>query len=109
MTSPAAFRDRTNRSDGCYEPAIEVGSSDDAQPQAVLSALWSAASDVMDEWPAAIGTQIFKSAPFGLGIIGFEVSGCTGASTPAGRSPQTRDIGHLLPQGDVLHYGAANT
>ncbi|MGV9237982.1 hypothetical protein, partial [Streptomyces nigra] len=43
MTSPAAFRDRTNWSDGYYELAIEVGSNDDARIQAVLSALWSAA------------------------------------------------------------------
>ncbi|MDR6980691.1 hypothetical protein J2X68_007433 [Streptomyces sp. 3330] len=43
MTSPAAFRDQTNWSGGSYELAIEIGSSDDAQIQAVLSALWSAA------------------------------------------------------------------
>lgn len=194
VTSPADFRDRTNWSDGYYELAIEVGSSDDARIQSVLSALWSAAdvrgcfgqrdrepeeqdpvpctvgsltefghlhgqvrlptgqlvvcgcvairggdessdwldfyvpvgaldhagiaywdgrpffrSKVMDEWLAAIGTETFKSAPFALGVIGFEVSGCTDASTLAGRLPQTRDVGYLLPQGDVLHYGAANT
>ncbi|WP_225824011.1 hypothetical protein [Streptomyces naphthomycinicus] len=194
MTSPAAFRDQSNWSDGYYELAIEVGSSDDAQIQAVLSALWSAAdvhgcfgrrdrepeeqdpvpctvgsltefghlrgqvrlptgqlvvrgcvairssdessdwldfyvpvgaldqaglaywdgrpffrSEVMDEWLAAIGAEVFKSASFSLGAIGFEVSGCTDASTLAGKLPQTRGIGYLLPQGDILHYGAANT
>ncbi|MFJ4366644.1 hypothetical protein ACIP4S_21050 [Streptomyces chartreusis] len=194
MTSPAAFRDQTNWSDGYYELAIEVGSSDDAQIQALLRALWSAAdvrgcfgrrdrepeeqdlvpctvgsltefghlygqvrlptgqlvvcgcvairggdessdwldfyvpvgaldqagvaywdgrpfftSAVMDEWLAAIGVEIFKNASFSLGVIGFEVSGCTEASTLAGVLPQTRDIGYLLPQDDVLHYGAANT
>jgi hypothetical protein len=194
MTSPAAFRDRTNWSDGYYELAIEVGSSDDARLQAVLSALWSAAdvqgcfghgdrepeeqdpvpctvgsltefghlrgqvrlptgqlvvcggvairggdesgdwldfyvplgaldhaglaywdgrpffrSDVTDDWLAAIGTETYRSAPFSLGVIGFEVSGCTDASTLAGKLPRTRDIGYLLPQGAVLHYGAANT
>ncbi|MFV6030561.1 hypothetical protein [Streptomyces sp. NPDC056264] len=192
--SPSAFRDQTNWSDGYYELSIEVGSSDDARIQAVLSALWSAAdvrgcfgrsdrepeeqdlvpctvgsltefghlrgqvrlptgqlvvcgcvairggddssdwldfyvpvgamnqaglaywdgrpffrSEVMDEWLAAIGAETFKSASFSLGVIGFEVSGCTAASTLAGKMPQTRDIGYLLPQGDVLHYGAANT
>jgi hypothetical protein len=194
MTSPAAFRDQTNWSGGYYELAIEVGSSDDAQVQAVLSALWSAAdvhgcygqrdrepeeqdlvpctvgsltefghlhgqvrlptgqlvvcgcvairggdessdwldfyvpigaldnaglaywdgrpffrSDVMDEWLAAVGTETFKRAPFSLGVIGFEVSGCTDSSTLAGKLPQTRGIGYLLPQGDVLLYGAADT
>ncbi|MFJ6521593.1 hypothetical protein ACIQJ4_25455 [Streptomyces filamentosus] len=38
-----------------------------------------------------------------------EVAPSDGASTLAGTLPQTRDIGYLLPQGDVLHYGAANT
>ncbi|WP_234360321.1 hypothetical protein [Streptomyces sp. DSM 15324] len=194
MRSPAAFRDQTNWSGGYYELAMEVGSSDDAQLQAVLSALWSAAdvhgcfgrrdrepeeqdavpctvgslaefghlhgqvrlptdqlvvcgcvairggdecgdwldfyvplgaldhaglaywdgqpffrSNVMDDWLAAIGTETFKSASFSLGVIGFEVSGCTDASTLAGEMPQTRGIGYLLPQGEVLHYGAANT
>ncbi|MEU9859887.1 hypothetical protein AB0D99_03370 [Streptomyces sp. NPDC047971] len=194
MTSPAAFRDQTNWSDGYYELALEVGSSDDARIQAVLSALWSAAdvhgcfgrrdrepeeqdpvpctvgslaefghlhgqvrlptgqlvacgctairggdgssdwldfyvplgaldkagiaywdgrpffrSEVMDEWLAAIGAEVFTSVPFSLGVIGFAVSGCTDASTLAGKMPQTRDIGYLLPQGGVLHRGAANT
>ncbi|MFE5190542.1 hypothetical protein [Streptomyces sp. NPDC056628] len=194
MTSPAAFRDQTNWSDGYYELAIEVGSSDDARIQAVLSALWSAAevhgcfgrrdlepaeqdpvpctvdslaefghlsgqvrlptgqlavcgcvairggdessdwldffvplgaldkagvaywdgrpffrSDVMDEWLAAIGAGTFTRASFSLGVIGFEVSGCTDASTLAGRMPKKRDIGYLLPQGGGLHYGAAST
>ncbi len=194
MTSPATFRDETNWSGGYYELAMEVGSTDDARLQAVLSALWAAAdvhgcfgradrepedqdpvpctvasltefghlrgqvrlptgqlvvcgsvairggdessdwldfyvptgaleqaglayqdgrpffgSDVMDEWLAAIGTKTFESASFSLGIIGFEVSGCTDASTPAGDLPRTRDMGYLLPQGGVLRHGAANT
>ncbi|GGX24636.1 hypothetical protein [Streptomyces lomondensis] len=66
-------------------------------------------SGALDDWLAAIGTETFKSAPFSLGVIGFEVSGCADASTLAGKLPQTRDIGYLLPQDDVLHYGAANT
>jgi hypothetical protein len=66
-------------------------------------------SAVMDDWLAGIGPEAFKSAPFSLGVVGFEVSGCTDASTLAGKLPQARDIGYLLPQGDVLHYGAANT
>ncbi|MEU6765723.1 hypothetical protein ABZ916_24795 [Streptomyces sp. NPDC046853] len=65
--------------------------------------------DVIDEWLAAVGTETFKSASFSLGVIGFEVSGCTDASTLAGQLPRTRDIGYLLPQGDALRYGAANT
>ncbi|MFF7713339.1 hypothetical protein [Streptomyces sp. NPDC007988] len=63
----------------------------------------------MDDWLAAIGTETFKSAPFNLGVIGFEVSGCTDASAMEGRLPEERDIGYLIPQGEVLHYGAADT
>lgn len=66
-------------------------------------------SVMMDDWLAGIGSKAFKSAPFSLGVVGFEVSGCTDISMLAGELPQTRDIGYLLPQGDVLHYGAANT
>ncbi|MFJ7072200.1 hypothetical protein [Streptomyces sp. NPDC098781] len=194
MTNPAAFRDRTNWSDGYYELAVEVGSTDDARLQAVLSALWSAAdvqgcfgygdrepdeqdpvsctvdsltefghlhgqvrlptghmvvcgcvairggdessdwldfyvplgalahaglaywdgrpffrSRMMDDWLAGVGAKVFERTPFALGVIGFEVSGCTSASTLAGKLPQTRGIGYLVPQGDLLRYGAANT
>jgi hypothetical protein len=194
MTSPAAFRDHTNWSNGYYELAIEVESSDDARIQAVLSALWSAAdvhgcfgqsdrepeeqdpvpctvasltefghlhgqvrlptgqlvvcgcvairgadessdwldfyvpvgaldkaglrywdgrpffrSDVMDDWLAAIGKETFARAAFSLGVVGFEVSGCSDAATLAGQMPQRRDIGYLLPVDGTLHYGAANT
>ncbi|KOU58986.1 hypothetical protein ADK57_35540 [Streptomyces sp. MMG1533] len=194
MTNPASFRDQTNWSNGFYELAIEVGSTEDARIQAVLSALWSAAdvqgcfgqsdrepqeqdpvpctvasltehghlygqvrlptgrpavcgcvavrggdessdwldfyvpvgaldnagieywdgrpffrSAVMDDWLAAIGTETFKRASFSLGVMGFMVSGCTDASTLAGRLPEERGIGYLLPRGGVVHYGAANT
>lgn len=61
----------------------------------------------LDAWLAANGTETFKSASFRLGVFGFEVSGCTDAPTLAGKLPQRRDIGYLLPQGDALHYGAA--
>ncbi|MFJ5138792.1 hypothetical protein [Streptomyces sp. NPDC088707] len=64
---------------------------------------------MLDAWLAAIGTATFKSASYRLGVIGFEVSGCTDASTLAGELPKRRDIGYLLPQGDALQYGAANT
>ncbi|MFF8588070.1 hypothetical protein ACWIFK_24755 [Streptomyces althioticus] len=43
MTSPASFRNPTNWSDGFYELAIEVGATDDARLQDVLTALWAAA------------------------------------------------------------------
>ncbi|MFE0535195.1 hypothetical protein ACFW20_14300 [Streptomyces nigra] len=151
MTSPAAFRDRTNWSEGYYELAIEVGSNDDARIQAVLSALWSAADvhgcfgrrdrepEEQDPVPCTVdslaefghlggrvrlptghltvcgcvairgGDESSDWPSFSLGVIGFEVSGCTDASAPAGRMPKTRDIGYLLPRGGVLHYGAANT
>lgn len=194
MSHAASFRDPSNWSDGYYELAIEVGSTDDADIQAVLSALWSAAgvrgafaftdrepeeqepvpctvasltefghlhgqvrlptgllsvcgcvairggddssdwldfyvplgaldnagiaywdgrpyfrSAVMDDWLAAIGTKTFEQARFGLGVIGWEVSGCTDAATLAGGLPQERGIGYLLPREGVLHYGAANT
>ncbi|MET7855180.1 hypothetical protein ABZT48_45240 [Streptomyces avermitilis] len=66
-------------------------------------------SAAMDDWLAAIGTETFRRAPFSLGVIGFEVSVCTSASAMAGRLPQERDIGYLLPRVEVLHHGAANT
>ncbi|MFI6808755.1 hypothetical protein ACIBO6_27695 [Streptomyces luteogriseus] len=193
MSNPAAFRDQTNWSGGFYELAIEVGSTEDAAIQAVLSALWSAAgvrgsfaftdrepedqetvpctvssltayghlhgqvllptgqlavcgavairggddssdwldfyvpagaldktgipywdgrpfyrSAVMDDWLAGVGTETFERAPFSLGVIGWEVSGCTDAATLAGRLPDERGIGYLLPQEDGLLYGSAN-
>lgn len=43
MTSPASFRNPTNWSDGFYELAIEIGATDDARLQDVLTALWAAA------------------------------------------------------------------
>ncbi|WLQ53651.1 hypothetical protein P8A21_39540 (plasmid) [Streptomyces poriferorum] len=42
MSNPASFRDQSNWGDG-YELGIEVGSTDDADLQILLSALWSAA------------------------------------------------------------------
>lgn len=193
MSNPAAFRDQTNWSGGFYELAIEVGSTQDAAIQAVLSAVWSAAevrgsfastdrepedqepvpctvasltayghlhgqvrlpngrlavcgavairggddcsdwldfyvpagaldkagipywdgrpfyrSAVLDDWLAGVGTATFERAPFSLGVIGWEVSGCTDAATLAGRLPQERGIGYLLPQEKGLSYGAAN-
>lgn len=42
MPDPASFRDQSNWGDG-YELGIEVGSTRDAELQALLSALWSAA------------------------------------------------------------------
>ncbi|WTX00893.1 hypothetical protein OG216_46510 (plasmid) [Streptomycetaceae bacterium NBC_01309] len=57
----------------------------------------------------AVGTETLASAPFLLGVFGWDVSGCTDASSLAGRRPQARDIGCLVPRGEVLHYSAANT
>ncbi|MFD8229017.1 hypothetical protein ACFV16_33325 [Streptomyces massasporeus] len=193
MSNPAAFRDQSNWLGGFYELAIEVGSTEDASIQAVLSALWSAAevrgafastdrepedqepvpctvasltayghlhgrvrlpnghlavcgavairggddssdwldfyvpagaldkagvpywdgrpfhrSAVLDDWLAGVGTATFERAPFSLGVIGWEVSGCTDAATLAGRLPQERGIGYLLPQEEGLLYGAAD-
>jgi hypothetical protein len=193
MSNPASFCDQSNWTDGFYELAIEVGSTDDARVQEVLSAVWSAAgvqgcfafrdrepeeqepvsctaaslaeyghlrgqvllptgrlavcgcvairggdessdwldfyvpvgalskagiaywdgrpffrSAIMDEWLAAVGAEAFRHAPFSFAVIGFEVSGCTDAATLAGRLPESRGIGYLLPQEGVLHYGAAN-
>ncbi|MFD8237175.1 hypothetical protein ACFV20_35535 [Streptomyces sp. NPDC059696] len=193
MSNPAAFRDRSNWSGGFYELAIEVGSTDDAALQAVLSAVWSAAevrgtyaltdrepaeqepvpctvaslteyghlhgrvrlptgqwvvcggvairggddssdwldfyvpdgaldnagvphgdgrpffrSAVLDDWLAGIGTAVFERVGFRLAVIGWEVSGCTDAATLAGRLPEERSIGYLLPREGGLQYGAAN-
>lgn len=66
-------------------------------------------SAVMDDWLAAIGTETFKQARFSLGVIGWEVSGCTDAATLAGTLPKERGIGYLLPKEGALQYGAANT
>ncbi|MFF5313714.1 hypothetical protein [Streptomyces massasporeus] len=65
-------------------------------------------SAVLDDWQAGVGTAAFERAPFSLGVIGWEVSGCTDAATLAGRLPQERGIGYLLPQEEGLLYGAAN-
>jgi hypothetical protein len=66
-------------------------------------------SAVMDDWLAVVGTESFRHAPFSLAVIGFDVSGCTEAATLAGRLPAEREIGYLIPNDGVLHYGAANT
>jgi hypothetical protein len=193
MQNAASFRDQTNWSGGYYELGIEIGSTDDAAVQAVLSALWSAAgvqgcfafrdrepeeqesapctvaslteyghlhgqvrlpngrvavcgcvairggddssdwldfyvpagaldkagipygddrsfyrSAVMDDWLAATGTEVFERARFSLGLIGWGVSGCTDAATLAGRMPEERGIGYLLPHEGGLRYGAAD-
>ncbi|NEE04948.1 hypothetical protein G3M58_00695 [Streptomyces sp. SID7499] len=55
-----------------------------------------------------MGTATFERAPFSLGVIGWEVSGCTDAATLAGRLPHERGIGHLLPREEGLLYGAAD-
>lgn len=65
-------------------------------------------SAVLDDWLAAVGIEAFRHAPFRLALIGFEVSGCTDAAALAGRVPDTREMGYLLPQQGVLRYGAAN-
>ncbi|MFF3448366.1 hypothetical protein ACFYXJ_14675 [Streptomyces sp. NPDC002667] len=194
MSHPASFRDESNWADSYYELGIEVGSTDDARLQRVLSALWSAAdvlgcfgrrdhepheqaqvpctvasltehgdllgqvrlpngqlvvcgctvvrggddssdwldfyvptgalekagivywsdqpffrSAVIDDWLAAIAMKTYQEAPFSLGVVGWTVSGCTDVSTMAGTLPTERDIGYLLPNDGVLHYGAANT
>ena len=53
-------------------------------------------SNVMDDWLAAIGTETFETASVSLGVVGFEVSGCTAASTLAGKLQQTRGVGYPL-------------
>ncbi|WAZ26144.1 hypothetical protein STRCI_007694 [Streptomyces cinnabarinus] len=65
-------------------------------------------SGVLDDWLADIGARAFEGAPFALGVIGFEVSGCAEAATLAGDLPSTRGIGYLVPRGGLLRYGAAN-
>jgi hypothetical protein len=62
----------------------------------------------MDDWLAAIGRETFTRAVFDLGVVGFEVSGCSDAGALAGQMPQERGVGYLLPIGGALHYGAAN-
>jgi hypothetical protein len=56
----------------------------------------------------SMGTETFERAPFSLGVIGWEHSGCTDAATLAGRLPDERGIGYLLPQEEGLLYGAAD-
>ncbi|MFG3274990.1 hypothetical protein [Streptomyces luteogriseus] len=70
----------------------------------VPAATWRAWS----RWLAGVGTEVFERAPFSLGVIGWEVSGCTDAAALAGGLPQERGIGFLLPQAEGLLYGAAN-
>jgi hypothetical protein len=65
-------------------------------------------SAFLDDWLAAVGTRAYAEAPFSLGVIGFEVSGCTDAAHLAGVLPARRGIGYLLPEGGGVRYGPAD-
>ncbi|MDN3027665.1 hypothetical protein [Streptomyces sp. S.PB5] len=85
-------------------------------PHGALDAVGAATSDGrpfyrsarIDDWLAGIGIEAFRKAPFGCAAVGWEVSGCIDAATPAGELPEKRGVGHLVPRDGVLHYGAAN-
>lgn len=64
----------------------------------------------LDEWLAAVGTEVFREVPFRLGLIGFEISGETSAHQLNGRVPAERWEGFLMPadDGGSLRYEPAN-
>ncbi len=72
MGNPASFRDQSNWGDG-YELAIETGSTGDAELQALLSAVWSAAevrgcfgrSDVEPEEQDEVPCTVASLAEYG--------------------------------------------
>lgn len=62
----------------------------------------------LDDWLAAIGTDIFHEVDFQLGLIGFEMSGSTYSHQLNGTAPAERWGGHLLPTDGSLRYEPAN-
>ncbi|KKD07522.1 hypothetical protein TN53_13280 [Streptomyces sp. WM6386] len=65
-------------------------------------------SALIDDWLAAIATEVFRSAPFSCAAVGWEVSGSIDAASLAGELPEKRGVGYLVPSDGVLHYGPAN-
>ncbi|NNN36200.1 hypothetical protein HLK59_38765 [Streptomyces sp. S3(2020)] len=65
-------------------------------------------SALIDDWPAAIGIEAFRRAPFSCAAVGWEVSGCVDAASLAGELSEKTGVGHLVPRDGVLHYGPAN-
>lgn len=111
MQSPA--RSSTSQQRVCPTGSVSrwanrarVWAGSDAPISATWAGPWRA---VLDDWLAPIGAKTSKSASFSLGVVGFGVSGCTDASTLAGKMPQTRNVGYLSPQGGALRHGADNT
>ena len=62
----------------------------------------------LDDWLAAIGSDIFREVDFQLGLIGFEMSGNTYSHQLNGTAPAERWAGHLLPTDGSLRYEPAN-
>ncbi|GIJ81199.1 hypothetical protein SAMN05443287_1049 [Micromonospora phaseoli] len=61
----------------------------------------------LDGWLAAVGTRIFRDAPFRLGLIGFELDGRISSNQINGHAPDPRWEGYLLPVGEDLRYEPA--
>ena len=60
---------------------------------------------VIDAWLGDLGRNIFLHAPYRLGLVGFETSGDLRAADLARSGvPQTRYMGLLVPNGDVVEW-----
>ncbi|MER7760987.1 hypothetical protein [Streptomyces sp. NPDC097619] len=62
----------------------------------------------LDDWLAAIGSEVFAEAPFRLGLVGFGTSGDVDADLLDGRAPDARWEGYLLPEEGRLGFHPAN-
>jgi len=61
----------------------------------------------LDDWLAAIGTDIFREVDFQLGLIGFETSGNNHSRQLNGTVPEQRWEGYLIPADGTLRYEPA--
>ncbi|GIG67234.1 hypothetical protein [Phytomonospora endophytica] len=62
----------------------------------------------LNDWLADIARQVFARVPFSLALTGVEASGADDAENLAGRAPDRRGHGYLLPRGEVLDYFPPN-
>src|SRR5262249_53468041 len=61
----------------------------------------------LDDWLAEVGAEVFRAAPYRLGLIGGEVSGLVYARDLGGGAPAERWAGYLLPDGGAVRFTPA--
>jgi len=60
---------------------------------------------IVDTWLRDLGRNLFQTAPFRLGLVGFETSGVLRAAEIANSGlPQSRHAGLLVPTGDAVEW-----